>query len=114
VTVQAALHECPMVVVYRLSPLTYLLGRRFVQVDMFAMANLVAGRRIVPELIQNKFTPDAVAGHALRLLEDPEAAPAMRAELRAVRAKLGERGASRRAAHAVLQTGRGVARARLE
>src|SRR5262245_3395043 len=50
VTVQAALHECPMVVVYRLSPMTYRLGKPFVHVDTHAMANLVAGRRGVPEL----------------------------------------------------------------
>ena len=61
VTVQAAMHECPMVVVYRLSPITYRLGRPFVQVDTFAMANLVAGRQIVPELMQDAFTPEAVA-----------------------------------------------------
>ena len=71
VTVQAALRECPMVVVYRLSPLTYRLGRPFVQVNTFAMANLVAGHQVVPELMQDDFTPDAVARHALALLEDP-------------------------------------------
>jgi lipid-A-disaccharide synthase len=103
VTVQAALHECPMVVVYRLSAVTYRLGRPFVHVDTFAMANLVAGRRIVPELIQDDFTPDAVAGHALRLLDDPGAGAAMRRDLADVRRKLGEPGASRRAAAAVLQ-----------
>jgi len=102
VTVQAALHECPMVVVYRLSSLTYKLGRPFVHVDTFAMANLVAGRKVVPELIQDDFTPQAVADHALALLQVPQAAERMRAELRAVRAKLGESGASRRAAEAVL------------
>jgi lipid-A-disaccharide synthase len=102
VTVQAALRECPMVVVYRLSPLTYRLGRPFVQVNTFAMANLVAGRQIVPELMQDDFTPDAVATHALALLEDPRRADAMRAELRDVRAKLGTPGASRRAAEAVM------------
>ena len=47
-TVQAALHERPMVVVYRLSPLTYRLGKPFLNVDTYAMPNLVAGRRIVP------------------------------------------------------------------
>jgi lipid-A-disaccharide synthase len=103
VTVQAALHGCPMVVVYRLSPITYRLGRPFVHVDTFAMANLVAGRRIVPELIQDAFTPEAVAEQALRLLRDPGAAAAMRRELAAVRGKLGGPGASRRAAEAVLQ-----------
>ena len=86
VTVQAALHECPMVVVYRLSPLTYRLGRPFVRVDTFAMANLVAGRRVVPELIQDDFTPEAVAEQAMTILDDPVARDAMRAELRAVRA----------------------------
>jgi lipid-A-disaccharide synthase len=102
VTVQAAIRECPMVVVYRLSPLTYRLGRPFVRVDTFAMVNLVAGRTIVPELMQEDFTPDAVAGEALTLLDDPARADAMRAELRAVKTRLGGPGASRRAAEAVL------------
>jgi lipid-A-disaccharide synthase len=70
VTVQAALHECPMVVVYRLSPLTYRLGKPFVHVNTYAMANLVAGRRVVPELIQEDFTPDGWP-EALRVLTDP-------------------------------------------
>ena len=109
VTVQAAIHECPMVVVYRLSPLTYRLGRPFVQVDTFAMANLVAGRPIVPELIQEDFTPEAVASHALMLLRDSAAADRMRADLRDVKARLGAAGASRRAAEAVIDV---AARAR--
>jgi lipid-A-disaccharide synthase len=69
-TVQCALHERPMVVVYRLSPLTYRLGRRFVKVDMYAMPNLVAGERIVPELIQDDFTPERVAAEVVALLTD--------------------------------------------
>jgi lipid-A-disaccharide synthase len=68
---------------------------------MFAMANLVAGQQVVPELMQDDFTPDAVATHALALLEEPRRAEAMRTELRNVRAKLGTPGASRRAAEAV-------------
>jgi lipid-A-disaccharide synthase len=107
ITVQAALHECPMVVVYRLSPITYRLGRPFVHVDTFAMANLVAGRRVVPELIQDDFTPEAVAGEALALLTDPAAAARMRSDLRSVRRKLGGPGASRRAAEAVLDAASG-------
>jgi lipid-A-disaccharide synthase len=103
ITVQAAMHGCPMVVVYRLSPLTYRLGRPFVQVDTFAMANLVAGRKIVPELIQDDFTPDAVAEQALRLLQNPAEADRMRRDLSEVRARLGAPGASLRAAEAVLQ-----------
>jgi lipid-A-disaccharide synthase len=107
VTVQGALHECPMVVVYRLSVLTYRLGKPFVHVDTYAMANLVAGRRVVPELIQDAFTPEAVATEALRVLTDPAHAAQVRRELREVRGKLGTPGASRRAAEAVLEVARG-------
>ncbi len=107
VTVQAALHECPMVVVYRLSPLTYRVGKPFVRVDTYAMANLVAGRRIVPELIQDGFTPEAATAEAVRLLSDRAYADRVRADLREVRSKLGGPGASRRAAEAVLEVARG-------
>jgi lipid-A-disaccharide synthase len=101
-TVQAALHERPMVVVYRLSPLTYRLGKPFVRVDTYAMANLVAGKRVVPELIQEGFTADRVAEEATRLLTDGDHYTRTRDELRLVREKLGEPGASGRAADAVL------------
>ena len=112
VTVQAAMHECPMVVVYRLSPLTYRMGRPFVHVDTFAMANLIAGRRIVPELIQDDFTPEAVAAEAVRLLRDDDGvASRMRTNLREVRQRLGSVGASRRAAAAVLDVARSGSRA---
>ena len=106
VTVQAALHECPMVVVYRLSPLTYRLGRRFVRVDTFAMANLVAGKRVVPELIQDDFKPERVAAEAISILTDPARGATMRRELAEVRHRLGTPGASARAARAVLDVGR--------
>ena len=114
VTVQAALHECPMVVVYRLSPLTYRLGKPFVRVDTYAMANLVAGRRVVPELIQEAFTPAAVAAEALRVLDDPAHAARVRAQLREVRTRLGGPGASRRAAEAVIAVAKRGARNSLE
>ena len=106
VTVQAALHECPMVVVYRLSPLTYRLGKPFIHVQTYAMANLIAGRRVVPELIQEAFTPEAVAAEALRVLSDPTHAAGVRRELTRVKGLLGEPGASRRAAEAVLEVAR--------
>jgi lipid-A-disaccharide synthase len=108
-TVQAALHERPMVVVYRLSPLTYLLGKPFVTVDTYAMPNLVAGRRVVPELIQSDFKPGRVAAEAAAFLTDRELHARTREALRRVREKLGEPGASGRAADAILEIARGGA-----
>jgi lipid-A-disaccharide synthase len=102
-TVQTALHECPMVIVYRVSPLTSLLGRMFVKLDTFGMVNLVAGERVVPELIQERFTPQAVADEALSLLQDGARRQAMIAKLREVKQKLGDKGAARRAAAAILR-----------
>jgi lipid-A-disaccharide synthase len=101
-TVQTAIHERPMVIVYRLAPITYWLGKRLVKVDSFGMPNLVAGRRIVPELLQEGFTPEAVAAETLRYFEDREYADRTRAALRDVRRRLGAGGASRRAAEQVL------------
>ncbi len=102
-TVQAALHDRPMVVVYRLSNLTYRLGRPFVKLDTFAMVNLIAGERLVPELIQDAFTPQSVADEAVSLLTDTARSSGMRAGLADVRRKLGRPGASARAADAVLK-----------
>jgi lipid-A-disaccharide synthase len=107
-TVQCALHERPMVVVYRLSPLTYRLGKPFVNVDMYAMPNLVAGRRIVPELIQHDFTPASVAAQTVAFLTDAELRTATRDELRRVRERLGSAGASGRAADAILEVAAGA------
>jgi lipid-A-disaccharide synthase len=100
-TVEAALLETPMVVVYRISPVTYGLGRPFVHVPHFAMANLIAERRLVPELIQKDFTGERVAAESLALLGDATRMAEMRDGLREVRIRLGEPGASTRAAEAV-------------
>lgn len=105
-TVQTALHLRPMVIVYRLSPLTYRLGRRFVNLDTFGMVNLVSGRRIVPELMQEDFTPERVAEEVRSLLTDRSRADAMRRDLRDMRSRLGDAGASRRAAATVLAVAR--------
>lgn len=106
-TVQAALHGCPMVIVYRLSPLTYRLGVRFVRVDTYGMVNLVAGRRVVAELIQDGFTARATAEECVALLTDADRARRVREDLREVRQRLGGGGASDRAAAAVLAVARG-------
>lgn len=100
-TVEAALLGAPMVVVYRLSPWTYRLGRRFVRVPYYAMVNLIGGRPVVPELIQSEFTPDRVAAELLPLVDDTTTRRAMQRGLAEVREKLGTTGASARAADMV-------------
>jgi lipid-A-disaccharide synthase len=105
-TVQAALHEKPMVIVYRVSDLSYFLGRRFVKVDTFGMANLIAGRKVATELIQDFFSPDRVADEVARLFNDAPAADAMREAWREVKRRLGGGGASGRAAEAILRMAR--------
>lgn len=100
-TVEAALLDAPMVVVYRVTPLTALLAKPLVRTDFFSMVNLIAGREVVPELIQNDFTPENVAAHTLRLLHNAPAVARMRADLAEVRSKLGPPGAVERAAEAI-------------
>jgi lipid-A-disaccharide synthase len=101
-TVQTALHDTPMVIVYRVSPLTYRLLRRLVKVDAIGMVNLIAGERIVPELVQDAFTAEAVAAEAVSMLTDPARAASVRSGLARVRARLGGPGASHRAAQAII------------
>lgn len=101
-TVQTAVHGRPMVIVYRVSPFTFALGRRLVRVSSYGMVNLVAGRRVVPELIQDECTPNRITEEVVSLLGDAERAARMRQDLADVRSRLGEPGASRRAAEAVI------------
>ena len=105
-TVQAALHGLPLVIVYRLSPLTYRLVRTFAHVDTVGMVNLIAGRRIVPELVQDALTAEAVRDEVVRFLTDTVVADRARQALAAVREQLGHAGASGRAAAAVLEVAR--------
>jgi lipid-A-disaccharide synthase len=100
-TVEAALMGLPFVVVYRLSPLTYALGRPFVNVPHYAMPNLIARREIVKELIQSDFRPETVASEVLALLDDAGRRGAVVAGLAEVRERLGQPGASARAAEVV-------------
>jgi len=97
------LHDTPMVIVYRLSPASYFLGRWLVKLDTFGMVNLIAGEKIVPELIQSAFTPEAVANEAISILTDRARAAHIRDGLKRVRERLGGPGASRRAAEAILR-----------
>lgn len=105
-TIQTALHGKPMVIVYRVSPLTYAIGRRIVKLPNYGMVNLVAGRTIVTELIQDACTPERVSEEAFALLTDHPRAATMRQDLTEVVRRLGGAGASQRAAQAVLETAR--------
>jgi lipid-A-disaccharide synthase len=100
-TLEAALRERPMVVVYRVSPLTYLLGSALVDVPFYCMVNILAGKQVVPELIQRDFTAAKVAAGVEYLFDHPQAREEMRQELRALKARLGPGGAVGRAAEAV-------------
>jgi lipid-A-disaccharide synthase len=97
-TVEAALMDAPMIVVYRLAPLTAAIARLLVRTPMFAMVNLIAGKQVVPELVQQDFTAARLANEAIGLLDSPDARAEMRRGLEDVRKKLGPPGAVERAA----------------
>jgi lipid-A-disaccharide synthase len=98
-TLECALLECPMVVVYRVAPVTYAIARLLIRgVRHIAMPNIVAGREIVPELIQEEAVAPRIAATARAILEAPGRRAAMLTDLRAVRAQLGRGGAAARAA----------------
>ncbi len=87
-TVEAALMGNPFVVVYRVSPVTYAIAKRVVKVPHVAMANLIAGKRIVPELIQHDFTAANIVQELVRLLPDGPARESMKVELEVIRRAL--------------------------
>lgn len=97
-TLETALLERPMVIVYRTAPLTYALARRLVSVPFIGMPNLIAGRAVVPELIQDAATADRMTNEVARFLDDPAYAEATRRTLGEIRHALGGGGAAERAA----------------
>jgi lipid-A-disaccharide synthase len=102
-TVETALTGTPLVVVYRLFLLTWLLGRRLVKLDTFAMPNLIAGRKIVPELIQGDFTGEAVVRELKKILPDGTARQEMQEALAEVKRTLAvEEAPALRAAEEIL------------
>jgi lipid-A-disaccharide synthase len=101
-TLENALLGVPMVVVYKLSWPTYAIARALVSVKHIAMANLLAGKTVVPELIQRDATAERIVVEAAAVLDHPSHAAAVRSELLKVRRSLGEPGAAGRAAEALL------------
>lgn len=102
-TLEAALIGCPSVIVYKTSPLTYWLGRRLVSVAHIGIANVIADRRICPELLQHEATPQAMAEALLPLIDESPRRAAMLADYADVRNRLGSGGAASRAADMVLE-----------
>lgn len=102
-TLETACAGTPMVVVYKLNPLSYHIGKRLVKLKNIALTNVVAGEKIVPELIQEGATPRNIAEETLRILSSEQTTQTMKANLRQVREKLGKPGASMRAAKSALE-----------
>lgn len=102
-TLETALLGRPMVIVYRMALLTYVLARLLVRVPFIGMPNLIAGRRVVPELVQGEATGERIAAEAKRILDTPAVREEMIAGLSEVRRQLGEGGAAARAAAVALR-----------
>ncbi len=98
---ETALVEVPMVVAYKVNPISLAVARRLVKLSHFSLPNILAGREVVPELLQNDVNGERLAAEALRILRDDEARRAVHADLRGVRRSLGKPGAARRAAEAI-------------
>ena len=98
VTLEAAMAGVPMVIVYKISPLSYRLGRALIRVEHIGLANLIAGRRIVPELIQHEVTGETIADTLHRMLSNPVELTDCRQALTELRHELGGPGASGRVA----------------
>jgi lipid-A-disaccharide synthase len=100
-TLECAVIGIPVIVMYRLSTATLWFARRLVSLQHFSLVNILAGKKVVPELLQHDVNGERIAAE-VRALAQPEAHARMRNELAAVRAKLGAGGASRRAAEAIM------------
>ncbi len=102
VTLEAAISGVPMVIVYKVSPLSYKLGKALVKVDSVCLVNLIAGRQIVPELLQENARPGKIAETVVRILNDRNGMARLKADLIRLRQRLGSPGASQRVADIAL------------
>jgi len=102
VTLELAILGVPMVMAYKVSPMTYFFGRRLISIEHASLVNLVAGRTVVPELLQDEANPDNLVREIERILPGTPGASAMRRRLAETRRRLGGAGASERAARLAL------------
>jgi lipid-A-disaccharide synthase len=100
-TVEAAIMGAPMIVVYRVSPLTYLLGKLLIKVKNIGMVNIIAGKTVVPELIQHDVTPEKITSAVVQILKSPSKQQEIRKQLSSLKEKIGKPGASLRAAQII-------------
>jgi len=101
-TMEAAIMGAPMIVVYRVSPLTYLLGKMLIKVKNIGMVNIIAGKTVVPELIQKDVTPEKITSAVVQILENPSKQEEIKKELNSLKEKIGKSGASFRAAQIII------------
>jgi lipid-A-disaccharide synthase len=101
-SLECAVVGIPQIVVYKVDPLTYAVGKKLVKVNHLSMVNVMAGEEVVPELLQDNMRPDAIAAHALDLLNNRRRREAMKQRVADIVATLGGPGASKRAAEAIL------------
>jgi len=113
VTLEAAILETPMVVTYKVSPVTYFLGKCLVRVPFASLVNLIAGRRVVTEIIQQDVTPGRLSQEALSLLRDHAGRENMIKELKEVKNALGGSGAAEKAADLAMELISGTCAAQL-
>ncbi len=100
-TLEAALLAVPAIIVYKVSLISYLLGRLLIRVPWIGLANIVAGKEIYPEFIQYDATPERIVAKCVEMLKAPERLEEIKRELMKIRGKLGEPGASRRTAEVI-------------
>lgn len=98
VTLETALSGTPLIVMYKVSPMSYRIGKALIKVKHISLVNLVADKRLVPELIQDQASPESIAAEALAMLDDREKLIRLSRELSELRYRLGGRGASERVA----------------
>jgi lipid-A-disaccharide synthase len=102
VTLETAIYGVPMVIVYRVSPVSYLLGRALIRVDHIGLVNIIANERVAPELIQREANPSKIAQTVSRMIQSPETLNRICEKLKVVRQRLGSPGAAEKTAEIAL------------
>lgn len=107
-TLETGLLGCPMVIIYKISTLSWMIGKNLVKIPYIGLINIVAGDLVVPELIQDQCTPQNIADHCLEIIDDPREIERIKYQLGKVKEKMGGPGTSMRAAQMILDIMNGV------